>query len=447
MATVAAFVPRPRRVGVPTPAPAAVRVVGRADGRVAAAARRLPRPPADAPRLVVVELGRDFRAADNGVLLRALTVARARDARAVLVHSGAGGGSLLAAAAMEADALEVAVVELTPGDGGCDATAVTAALGLATRGRDGLEVAVDAGGAAREDRWERYCLPSGRPPVRGGVVVVTGGLGGLGLRVAHRLAHDLGAHPVLLDRQAPEGLADAGRARLLTLLGGPSGATVCRVDLAAPASVAAALAPFAAAGVTGIVHCAGALVAGAVDTLTPEDLSRAQAAKVDGLRNVLAAVDQDRLRYLLTFGSITAAAPHRGLGAYALANELLARETLRYGRRLPACTTVAAQWSLWAGAGMSHDMGAVAQGRRMGMWPVPLGAGLETVVRLLSLPAGAHALILAGGRSPLPDGTDRRSPRPEPAAVPSVQRAAARSSAGLPFQPGAVRAPRLRSSR
>jgi hypothetical protein len=126
---------------------------------------------------------------------------------------------------------------------------------------------------------------------------------------------------------------------------------------------------------------------------------------------------------------------------------LLARQTLRYGRRLPACTAVAAQWSLWAGAGMAHDMGAVAQGRRMGMWPVPLGAGLDTVVRLLALPAGAHTLILAGGRSPHPDGTDRRAPRPEPVVVSPVQRAAARSSAGLPLHRGDVRASSLRFSR
>ncbi|HEX2028072.1 MAG TPA: KR domain-containing protein [Nitriliruptorales bacterium] len=412
MVAVTAFAQRSRRVTVPTPAPAAVSIVGRVDGRVAAALRRLPRPPLDGPRLVVVELGERFRTADNVALLRAVAVARARDARAVLVHAGAGGGSLLATAAKEADALDTAVIALKSGGPGSGTAAVSGALALAASGRAHLDVTIDASGDAREDGWERHTLPPGRPAHRGGVVVVTGGLGGIGLRVAHMLARELAVHTVLLDRRSPQDLPDADRRRLLALLGEPPGATVSAVDLTAPASVAAALAPFAAAGIAGVIHCSGTLVAGEVAALTPEDLSRAQAAKVDGLHHVLAALDQDRLRYLVTFGSITATAPHRGLGAYALANELLARATLRYGRDLPRCTTVAAQWSLWAGAGMAHELGAVNQAIGMGMWPVPLGAGLGMVLRLLSLPAGVHSLVLTGGRSPRPDGTDGPSPRP-----------------------------------
>lgn len=427
MARVTAFAPRSRRVTVPTPTPAAITIVGRADGRFASAVRRLPRPPHDVPRLVVAELGERYRTADNNVLLRAVAVARAWDARVVLVHSGSGGGSLLATAAREDAALEVVSITLPPEAMGGGAAAVTGAIALATSGPAGRVVHMETSGAAREDWWERRSLPPGPPPHRGGVVVITGGLGGVGLRLAYLLARERGSHPVLLDRRSPEDLAAADHDRLLALLGLPPGATVCRVDLTAPAAVAAALAPFATGGVMGVVHCAGNLVAGEVATLKPEDLSRAQAPKVRGLHHVLEALDQDRLRYLVTFGSIAATAPHRGLGAYALANELLAWETLRYGRRLPGCTTVAAQWSVWAGAGMAHAMGAVDQARRMGMWPVPLGGGLGTVLRLFSLPAGAHSLVLAGGRSPRPDGIDG-----PPA---SLQREAAPSSVGRRFDP------------
>ncbi len=157
-----------------------------------------------------------------------------------------------------------------------------------------------------------------------------------------------------------------------------------------------------------MVHCAGLVAGGPVARTRPADLDELQAAKVDGLRAVLDALDPRALRHLVVFGSIAARAPHRQLGGYGLANELLRRETLRRAAGLPGCATVVAEWSLWSGAGRAHEMGAVGQARRMGMAPVALRPGMEALLRLLAWPVGpgsAAPVVLTG-----PD--DRTFPPP-----------------------------------
>ena len=51
--------------------------------------------------------------------------------------------------------------------------------------------------------------------------------------------------------------------------------------------------------------------------------------KVQGLRNLLAAINADRLRILVSFGSIIARTGMRGEADYAVANEWLSRLTER----------------------------------------------------------------------------------------------------------------------
>jgi hypothetical protein len=91
------------------------------------------------------------------------------------------------------------------------------------------------------------------------------------------------------------------------------------------------------------------------------------------------------------------------MASYALANELLRRATMRAARELPDCATVAAEWSLWSGAGMAHQAAATGQARRMGMTPVSLRDGMAALLRLLAWPPGptrATPLLLLGDASP-----------------------------------------------
>jgi hypothetical protein len=197
-------------------------------------------------------------------------------------------------------------------------------------------------------------------------------------------------HPVLVDTLRPRDLPADAAAHLRRL---GRRCTVLTTDITNAERTADALSTVDKP-VRAVVHCAGLLCAGMVDGLSCHDLLRCQQVKVAGLRNVLTALDTRELRRLVVFGSIIAARPHRGLGGYALANELLSRATLRAAHELPDCAVVVAEWSLWSGAGMAHRMGAAAQARALGMSPVSLRAGMATLLRLFGSPTGATRLLL-----------------------------------------------------
>ncbi|MCA1561449.1 MAG: KR domain-containing protein [Chloroflexi bacterium] len=343
-------------------------VIGPDGHPLAAQLRARSAAPQSAPNGVAVLLNREFGWEDNARLLDAVAAARRDDARLVLAHLGAGGGSLIRVAALEEE-LEAMSIEISA----CpSARACRIAVSLANGVSCG-DVRISDNGAITQTIWQHTSLPEIAPV--SGTVLVTGGLGGLGLRAAHVLERVHGLRPVLLDNTS-------SRQRL------PGHAIVLNADITSRAEVAAVLEGHA---VHTVVHCAGVLHGGALTEFSSAELIEAQQVKVDGLRNVLAALDTSVLRRLVTFGSITADHPHRGMACYALANELLRRETLRVD--LPGCAIVAAQWSLWSGAGMAHRAGAVPQARRMGMTPISLRAGMIALLRLLNRPPG-HAVTL-----------------------------------------------------
>ncbi|MGY4911623.1 KR domain-containing protein [Micromonospora aurantiaca (nom. illeg.)] len=352
----------------------------------------------DAPEAIAVLLGRTFRRVDNGRLLRATRAAVARGSRLAVVHLGAGGGSLARAAAVEHPGLSCVVAELTEGP---TPAAVRAATGLVTATSPvACEVRVDRDGRLRTTDWQPVHLPAAAGSAGpGGAVLVTGGLGGLGLRVAAVLACRHGLHPILADTATPGRLGTAGR-RHLDRMAATTGVTVLRADVTDGAALRRALAGTGHLRLTGVVHCAGLLRGGPVTAGTAAGLSTVQAAKVDGLRHALDAVDRHALRRVLVFGSITAERPHRSLGAYALANELLRRCAVRLAADLPTAVTLVAEWSIWSGAGMAHGTpGAVAAARRLNLPPVPLGPGMATVDALWGLPAApgrAQRLLISG---------------------------------------------------
>lgn len=393
-----------RPVAVPVPAGRYVRrwwhVIG-ADDHPVAAQVRARSVPADSLGTAVL-LGSSFGWEDNARLLDGIASASREGGRLALIHLGAGGGSLLRVAAVEPPGLDFRCVELPAAP---SARAIRIAVTLAgAEGPGPTEFQVDNTGRTTTTNWQPVDLPSDSDPADplsdtglAGAVLVTGGLGGLGLRAAAVLARTRRLHPVLVDTVGPDTLTPGAAGLLARLRAGRTGVTVLRADLTqAPNGLAGAVSSLP---MTALVHCAGVLVAGPVRGTSVRELIAVQQVKTAGLAAALGCVDPGLLRALVAFGSITAVEPHRNLGGYALANELLARATLRAASSLPDCATVAAQWSLWSGAGMASRAGAIGQARRMGMTPVSLRAGLTTLVRLFGWPRGpaaATALRLDG---------------------------------------------------
>ena len=99
----------------------------------------------------------------------------------------------------------------------------------------------------------------------------------------------------------------------------------------------------------GILHGAGAIADRRLEEKTAADFDRVYAPSVRGLRDLLAALDEDDLRFIVLFSSAAAFYGNAGQADYAVANEVLNKAAYRLRSRLPACRVIAFDWGPWAG--------------------------------------------------------------------------------------------------
>ncbi|HEY2265376.1 MAG TPA: SDR family NAD(P)-dependent oxidoreductase, partial [Streptosporangiaceae bacterium] len=152
--------------------------------------------------------------------------------------------------------------------------------GLAGSGED--QVAIRGAGVMAR-RLTRAPLPrDDRPWVPGGSVLVTGGTGAIGARVARWLAGRGAPRVVLTSRSGPEALSTAALAADLASAG--SSAEVMACDVAEKTEIAGLLSRIAATGprLAGVMHAAGALDDGVLDGLDAARLATVLAAKAAG---------------------------------------------------------------------------------------------------------------------------------------------------------------------
>ena len=240
------------------------------------------------------------------------------------------------------------------------------------------------------------------------VLLVTGGGKGIGAECALSLARETGVRLALMGRSRPEGSEELrANLRRMSEQRRASGAGIRIHYVAADVTDAAAvrraveeieerLGP-----VTGVLHSAGTNEPRLVERLERVDLERTLAPKVRGLENLLDAVDPDRLRVLVTFGSIIARLGLPGEADYALANEWLAAVTERFAREHPGCRCRTLEWSVWSGVGMGERLGRLESLVREGITPIPPDLGVERLRSLLAHP-GAPVSVVVSGRFGLP---------------------------------------------
>ncbi|MEU6392296.1 type I polyketide synthase [Streptomyces sp. NPDC046939] len=207
-------------------------------------------------------------------------------------------------------------------------------------------------------------------------LLVTGGTGALGVRVAEWFAGRGTREFILVSRGGPDarGAADAV-ARLEAA--GAERVEVVACDIADRAQVAALL---AAHRVDGIAHLAGVLDVGPIDAMTPAQAEHAMAAKARGTV-YLDELTRDRdLDAFVVFSSIAGVWGSGGQAAYAAANAWA--DAVVEQRRARGTTGVSVAWGPWSGGGMVSDAGA-AELERRGLRVMDPGralVGLETAV-------------------------------------------------------------------
>jgi enediyne polyketide synthase len=229
------------------------------------------------------------------------------------------------------------------------------------------------------------------------VLLATGGGKGITAECALAVAIDTGAALGLLGRSAPEDDAELA-ANLARMDAAGVRYRYDRADVTSPSQVLEAVDRIQAAlgPVTAVLHGAGRNEPGALFSLTEATFRSTVAPKVDGLRAVLAAVDEDRIKLLVTFGSIIGRAGLRGEAHYATANDWMTELTLRFGREHPAAKVLALEWSVWSGAGMGEKLGVVSALQRDGITPIPTEEGIAVLRGLLADPQAPPVTVVCG---------------------------------------------------
>lgn len=184
-----------------------------------------------------------------------------------------------------------------------------------------------------------------------GAVLITGGLGDLGRRVARFLASTHNIRDLVLTSR--RGMKSPGAAELvveLSRLGAT--ATVVTCDMAELQSLQRIMTIFSHnRPLRGVIHAAGALDNGVLSTLTPQRCATVFAPKVNGTWRLHQLTQDMDLDLFMVFSSISGIMGMPGHGNYAAANTFLDALThLRRSQGLPA-TSVA--YGTWDGEGMA----------------------------------------------------------------------------------------------
>jgi len=231
-------------------------------------------------------------------------------------------------------------------------------------------------------RQERSTAISLRPDAS---YLITGGLGGLGLKVAEWMVGNGARNLILAGRSNPSpgaleviGNLEKAGARII----------VARADIGIEEQAARMLAKAAEAAppLRGIVHAAGVLDDGLLLRQERGRFRAVMAPKIGGAWNLhILTLDCD-LDFFVLFSSISSLLGTPGQGNYAAANAFL--DALAHHRRSRGLPATSINWGPWAEVGLAAAQ--ANRGERLtsrGLQSMSPEQGLAALQRLLSTPA------------------------------------------------------------
>lgn len=206
------------------------------------------------------------------------------------------------------------------------------------------------------------------PPVEARVArsdsayVVTGGLGGLGLFLAEKLAGSGAGRIILNGRSAPSAAAKDVIERIRR---SGTEVEVELGDIAEPDTADRLVVAACATGLPlrGVLHGAAVVEDAALPNITDELVERDWAPKVYGALNLHRATAKQTLDWFCVFSSAAALVGSPGQGAYAAANSWL--DAFTHWRRSQGLPSTAIAWGPWAeigaGAAMAENSDAAIE--------------------------------------------------------------------------------------
>ncbi|MEU0041091.1 type I polyketide synthase, partial [Streptomyces sp. NPDC006333] len=181
-----------------------------------------------------------------------------------------------------------------------------------------------------------------------GTVLITGGTGAIGARVA-RWAVERGAEDiVLVSRRGPDAPGAPELETALRALG--ARVTVTAADVSVREEVAALLARHP---VDAVLHTAGVLDDAVIGGADPQRIRHVMRAKAEAALHLDELTRDRELSAFVLFSSLAGVMGNAGQGAYAAANAVL--DALAERRRAEGLPATSVAWGPWAGGGMAAE--------------------------------------------------------------------------------------------
>ena len=219
-------------------------------------------------------------------------------------------------------------------------------------------------------------LPPEHAPVfrRDGAYIITGGLGGLGLFLAEKMAADCG-RIVLASRSQPKPEA-LERIQLIRSIGGEIVVECGDIAEADTADRLVAAATATGLPLRGVLHAAAVVEDATLTNITDELIDHDWAPKVYGAWKLHQATATQPLDWFCMFSSAAALVGSPGQGAYAAANSWL--DAFTYWRRAQGLPATSIAWGAWAEIGRAT---ALAQGADEAIAPDEGAYAFEALLR------------------------------------------------------------------
>ena len=223
--------------------------------------------------------------------------------------------------------------------------------------------------------------PSAVPLARkDGSYLITGGLGGLGLLIAHRLAQKGAGHLILMGRRPPAG-DDLAAVQRLEKTG--TRVSIVEGDVSRMKDVRKAVRTINPdCPLRGLVHCAGTLSDGVLLKQTWERFAAVMAAKVSGSWNLHLLSIGLPLDFFVLFSSAVSVIGSAGQGNHAAACAF--EDTLAAFRQSIGLPAVSINWGPWTDVGAAHHRQVGARWQSQGVFSITPAKGVQAFEEIIS---------------------------------------------------------------
>lgn len=149
--------------------------------------------------------------------------------------------------------------------------------------------------------------------------------------------------------------------------------------------------------VDGLIHGAGALADKLIQDKSEEDFDLVYGVKITGIKNVLALVQPDQLKYLVLFSSVAGFYGNAGQADYSIANEILNKLAHHIKQVQPECQVISIGWGPWDGGMVTPQLKRIFERKNIPL--ISPEAGTAALVELLASPQDKPQVVIG---NPLP---------------------------------------------